>query len=551
MKEGIYMAIPVFKYDEDLKQLYSEEGEVTVAVQGDDFGRCVQFEIPTVINDAESKATGNITSTSKVYLVWQNAHGDTGRKIAGASSDMLDSMAIQDGVCIVTFYLPDAFTAYAGKACLALEITDSDGRHGTRFAPVEVKVAQFVLDPFSKDLREGRIPDSLRAKAGAVTELYYDPVEKKLAASEELKKAFVKGDIMGRAINIILPRDLGGYGVVSETDELTIIYKNANGQTGEYLVPSRNMAFYDRRSWAMDHRDDGIDVCLIQFGIPAPLATYSGEAEIEIEIKKPGGQITHLSPVKLQVGEFFNQSDIEPDDPKYSIVEQLKSKVAYLSAKIDQIVTGDNEISLDSYLTKTEAASTYETQTNADLLLSKAGAASTYLTKADAASDYLKKADFVASNGTSPTVVNNLTSTSTTSALSANQGRILSERLRTPQTGWYQKILYDTNNLTCVYIRSWGKGPNAVVTGDISFGSSKPNTPGTTYTYNTGFKFQSATVAANVPFGRDGSGMAHVKIQFDGTITVRIVATSTATGGTIGDSTLYWALPVLVDTYPD
>ena len=353
------MAIPVFKYDEDLKQLYSEEGEVTVAVQGDDFGRCVQFEIPTVINDAESKATGNITSTSKVYLVWQNAHGDTGRKIAGASSDMLDSMAIQDGVCIVTFYLPDAFTAYAGKACLALEITDSDGEHGTRFAPVEVKVAQFVLDPFSKDLREDRIPDSLRAKAGAVTELYYDPVEKKLAASEELKKAFVKGDIMGRAINIILPRDLGGYGVVSETDELTIIYKNANGQTGEYLVPSRNMAFYDRRSWAMNHRDDGIDVCLIQFGIPAPLAAYSGEAEIEIEIKKTGGQITHLSPVKLQVGEFFDQSDIEPDDPKYSIVEQLKSEVAYLSAKIDQIVTGDNEISLDSYLTKTDAADTY------------------------------------------------------------------------------------------------------------------------------------------------------------------------------------------------
>ena len=385
------MAIPVFKYDEDLKQLYSEEGEVTVAVQGDDFGRCVQFEIPTVINDAESKATGNITSTSKVYLVWQNAHGDTGRKIAGASSDMLDSMAIQDGVCIVTFYLPDAFTAYAGKACLALEITDSDGEHGTRFAPVEVKVAQFVLDPFSKDLREDRIPDSLRAKAGAVTELYYDPVEKKLAASEELKKAFVKGDIMGRAINIILPRDLGGYGVVSKTDELTIIYKNANGQTGEYLVPSRNMAFYDRRSWAMNHRDDGIDVCLIQFGIPAPLATYSGEAEIEIEIKKPGGQITHLSPVKLQVGEFFDQSDIEPDDPKYSIVEQLKSEVAYLSAKIDQIVTGDNEISLDSYLTKTEAASTYETQTNAGLLLSKAGAASTYLTKADAADTYLAK----------------------------------------------------------------------------------------------------------------------------------------------------------------
>lgn len=29
------MAIPVFKYDEDLKQLYSEEGEVTVAVQVD------------------------------------------------------------------------------------------------------------------------------------------------------------------------------------------------------------------------------------------------------------------------------------------------------------------------------------------------------------------------------------------------------------------------------------------------------------------------------------------------------------------------------------
>lgn len=162
---------------------------------------------------------------------------------------------------------------------------------------------------------------------------------------------------------------------------------------------------------------------------------------------------------------------------------------------------------------------------------------------------YLKSRN--GSDGTSSTVVNNLTSTSTTSALSANQGRILSERLRTPQTGWYQKILYDTNNLTCVYIRSWGKGPNAVVTGDISFGSSKPNTPGTTYTYNTGFKFQSATVAANVPFGRDGSGMAHVKIQFDGTITVRIVATSTATGGTIGDSTLYWALPVLVDTYPD
>ncbi|UNT92247.1 collagen-like protein [Allobaculum sp. Allo2] len=153
------------------------------------------------------------------------------------------------------------------------------------------------------------------------------------------------------------------------------------------------------------------------------------------------------------------------------------------------------------------------------------------IAKTDGTTTYFYLKNRNGSNGTSPTVVNNLTSTSTTSALSANQGRILSERLRTPQTGWYQKILYDTNNLTCVYIRSWGKGPNAVVTGDISFGSSKPNTPGTTYTYNTGFKFQSATVAANVPFGRDGSGMAHVKIQFDGTITVRIVATSTATGG--------------------
>lgn len=174
-----------------------------------------------------------------------------------------------------------------------------------------------------------------------------------------------------------------------------------------------------------------------------------------------------------------------------------------------------------------------------------------YLTNGSVQYYYTKSRNGTNGSSSSVSVVNNLTSTSTTSALSANQGRILSERLRTPQTGWYQKILYDTNNLTCVYIRSWGKGPNAVVTGDISFGSSKPNTPGTTYTYNTGFKFQSATVAANVPFGRDGSGMAHVKIQFDGTITVRIVATSTATGGTIGDSTLYWALPVLVDTYPD
>ena len=38
------------------------------------------------------------------------------------------------------------------------------------------------------------------------------------------------------------------------------------------------------------------------------------------------------------------------------------------------------------------------------------------------------------SNGTSPTVVNNLTSTSTTSALSANQGRVLKEEIDTMQT---------------------------------------------------------------------------------------------------------------------
>lgn len=154
-------------------------------------------------------------------------------------------------------------------------------------------------------------------------------------------------------------------------------------------------------------------------------------------------------------------------------------------------------------------------------------------------------------NGSDPTVVDNLTSYSSTNALSASMGRDLNTRLRTPSNSYYSKRIYDTTNDIYFTLTSWGKGPNATISGIHYWPSSSRPSAGTTFTFNTEFEFYS-DVQANIPFGAKGGGMAQVRLKTGGTLTMKIVnIPPNDAGGTIGDNQLLWTLPVLVKTYPD
>lgn len=380
------MAIPTFTYDDELKALYCEDGEVIVAVKGDSNTRAVRFEIPTDVDGSnDGHNTGDLSRNCRYYLVWKNAHGDTGRVKATESEAANNRFSINDGVLTATYQLPNAFTAYPGDAWITLDAIDSLGR-SIRFAPVKVKVTEFIESENALALKTDDVPAALRADAGIDSEIYFDQVEKRLVASKGLINAFVKGDDNGRAIDIILPTDLGGYGWVSTSDTIVIQYKNAKGETGEWMVPANRRDFYDRESWSLSEgMQKGSDICLIEFHCPASLTAYPGEAEIQVKVTHPDGSIVNLSPVKIRIGEFFDRSEITPEDPKYDVVHQLETSVS----RLEGLITDDNTITLDGYLTKNEASGMYETMESAsDTYLSKSDASRTYLTQSDAQKQY-------------------------------------------------------------------------------------------------------------------------------------------------------------------
>lgn len=384
------MAIPTFTYDDELKTLYCDEGEVVVAVKGEINTRAVRFEIPADLDASGGKTLGDLTTASKCYLVYKNAHGDIGRVKGYSDGSNINHFEVSaDGLFTAEFRLPKQFTEYPGAAWLTIEAIDSIGRP-TRFSPAKVKIADFIegANPFSLD------GDWIENDDRLSNEIYYDPIKKELVPSDDLITAFVKGDDRGRLITFILPRHLGGSGLISRGDAVVVQYKNAHEEAGEYLVPSHKIGFYSRDAWTLPdvwlHEGEGDDVCVIEFVVPASLTAYPGEAEIQINIKHPNGSVVNLSPAQLTIGPFFDRSEVEPSDPKYDIIDQIEAS----TARLESLITGDNTITLDGYLKKAEAASTYETIEDASYrFLGKKEAAAIYETSESASATYLTKAE--------------------------------------------------------------------------------------------------------------------------------------------------------------
>lgn len=391
------MAIPTFIYDEDLKEFYNETGEETIiAVKGDYRSRAIRFKVPIQINDGAASASYKLSDKDNFYIAWKNSNGDFGRMKAGASS-VMSAISFEDDTCTVEFKVSKELTANEGDVYLALEVVegggDDFGSSVVRFAPVKAKIADFLSDDDKFSPKNDAIPSGLEAQAGIINSIYFDPVEKKLVASEALKTAFVRGDERGRQVDFAIPCELGGGASVWQGDTVEVMYKNANGETGSKRIRSDLLEFTSRRAYTGtifggDGESGGI--CRFQFYAPASLTAYEGDAEIQVSITKENGSTIHLSPAKLQVGPFFDQSAIEPEDPKYEIIEDLKASIK----RLEGLITSNGKVSLDGYLTKNEAAEAYATLEGVnETYLMKTAAAGIYETAESASATYLTKTD--------------------------------------------------------------------------------------------------------------------------------------------------------------
>lgn len=180
-----------------------------------------------------------------------------------------------------------------------------------------------------------------------------DYSQKILVLPQDFGKAGVRGDDNGRRIYFQMPNQMDEIAPWSEHCYVEIQYKNAQGETGRYLVSGSELTNHDQNEY----------IC--SFPIPATLAKYEGEAEIQLCIRTvDGSKEWHISPVKILIGPFFDCEVITEEDPKYDIVAELMAKVT----RLEGIITEDETLTLSDYLTKAEAASTYMTTAAADRL---------------------------------------------------------------------------------------------------------------------------------------------------------------------------------------
>lgn len=203
-----------------------------------------------------------------------------------------------------------------------------------------------------------------------------DHTQKVFTLPQDFGKAGVRGDDNGRRIYFEMPYEMDEIAPYSEHTTVEIQYKNAMGETGRYQVPKSEVMDNTNRNYTCS------------FPIPATLTKYEGEAEIQLCLRTDDGKKEwHISPVKVMIGPFFDCEVITEDDPKYDIVAQLMDKVT----RLESVITGDEQISLMDYLTKTEASRVYVTsQTLAQSYLTKAEADTTFLKKDDEGYNELK-----------------------------------------------------------------------------------------------------------------------------------------------------------------
>lgn len=192
-----------------------------------------------------------------------------------------------------------------------------------------------------------------------------DHTEKVMVLPQDFGKAGVRGDDNGRRIYFQMPNQMDEISSWSEHCYVEIQYRNARGETGRQFITGSELKDPDNNEY----------IC--SFLMPATLTKYEGEAEIQLCIRTMDGtKEWHISPVKILIGPFFDCEVITEDDPKYDIVSELIDKVA----RLEGIITGDQQISLADYLTKVEAEGKYLASTDAE---------TTYARKTD-----IQKADY-------------------------------------------------------------------------------------------------------------------------------------------------------------
>ena len=142
----------------------------------------------------------------------------------------------------------------------------------------------------------------------------------------------VAGDNATRTIRFLLEKDVDelpkGISLNSITWEMQ--YENVNLQRGAVLPDS------------VKDEDGKLEIV---FTIPASLAVAPGDCQIQLCGTDGDSKHWHLSPMTVQIGDYFEPDTIEETDPKYDLLNQLSAKVSALEAA--------------DYLSKEEAASKY------------------------------------------------------------------------------------------------------------------------------------------------------------------------------------------------
>lgn len=164
----------------------------------------------------------------------------------------------------------------------------------------------------------------------------------------------VAGDNATRTIRFLLDKDVDELpkGINLNSIAWEMQYENVNLQRGSVLPDS------------VKDEDSKLE---ITFTIPASLAVAPGDCQVQLCGSDGDSKHWHLSPMTVQIGDYFEPDTIEETDPKYDLLNQISAKVSALEAA--------------DYLSRADAANTY---------LAKTDAADTYLAKEEAASKYVK-----------------------------------------------------------------------------------------------------------------------------------------------------------------
>lgn len=129
----------------------------------------------------------------------------------------------------------------------------------------------------------------------------------------------VAGDNATRTIRFLLEKDVDELpkGINLNSIAWEMQYENVNLQRGSVLPDS------------VSDKDGKLEIV---FTIPASLAVAPGDCQIQLCGSDGDSKHWHLSPMTVQIGDFFEPDTIEETDPKYDLLNQISAKVSALEA---------------------------------------------------------------------------------------------------------------------------------------------------------------------------------------------------------------------------